>query len=112
MDAPGSSWFFQGDELGSHLKTVLTHVQRGRMQLVLTGCVRRNVVVLVGIELDFNGGDKDFKGLHPSPFGHQLYANSIARMLDDTGRSGEAVKRKDVIGTPGGCGGRELSGSL
>ncbi len=23
----------------------------------------------------------DFKGLHPSPFGHQLYANSIARML-------------------------------
>ncbi len=24
----------------------------------------------------------DFKGLHPSPFGHQLYANSIARMLD------------------------------
>jgi len=26
--------------------------------------------------------DKDFKGLHPSAFGHQLYANSIARMLD------------------------------
>jgi hypothetical protein len=26
--------------------------------------------------------DKDFKGLHPSPFGHRLYANSIARMLD------------------------------
>ena len=26
--------------------------------------------------------DKDFRGLHPSPFGHQLYANSIARMLD------------------------------
>lgn len=26
--------------------------------------------------------DKDFKGLHPSPFGHQLYANSIARLLD------------------------------
>lgn len=25
---------------------------------------------------------KDFKDLHPSPFGHQLYANSIARMLD------------------------------
>ncbi len=24
----------------------------------------------------------DFKGLHPSPFGHQLYANSIARMLN------------------------------
>jgi sialidase-1 len=24
----------------------------------------------------------DFKGLHPSPFGHQLYANSVARMLD------------------------------
>lgn len=26
--------------------------------------------------------DADFKGLHPAPFGHQLYANSIARMLD------------------------------
>lgn len=26
--------------------------------------------------------DNDFKNLHPSPFGHQLYANSIARMLD------------------------------
>ena len=26
--------------------------------------------------------EKDFKNLHPSPFGHQLYANSIARMLD------------------------------
>ena len=26
--------------------------------------------------------DKDFKDLHPSPFGHQLYANSIARMLN------------------------------
>lgn len=26
--------------------------------------------------------EKDFKGLHPSPFGHQLYANSIARMLN------------------------------
>ena len=25
--------------------------------------------------------DKDFKGLHPAPFGHQLYANSINRML-------------------------------
>jgi lysophospholipase L1-like esterase len=24
----------------------------------------------------------DFKNLHPSPFGHQLYANSVARMLD------------------------------
>ncbi len=24
----------------------------------------------------------DFKDLHPAPFGHQLYANSIARMLD------------------------------
>jgi hypothetical protein len=24
----------------------------------------------------------DFKDLHPSPFGHQLYANSIARMLN------------------------------
>ena len=26
--------------------------------------------------------DKDFKGLHPSPFGHTLYANSITRMLN------------------------------
>ncbi|MBK8093500.1 MAG: hypothetical protein IPK32_16355 [Verrucomicrobiaceae bacterium] len=26
--------------------------------------------------------DRDFKGLHPSAFGHQLYANSVARMLD------------------------------
>lgn len=26
--------------------------------------------------------NEDFKGLHPSPFGHQLYAHSIARMLD------------------------------
>lgn len=26
--------------------------------------------------------DEDFKGLHPSPFGHLLYANSIARLLD------------------------------
>ena len=25
----------------------------------------------------------DFKDLHPSPFGHSLYANSIARMLDN-----------------------------
>lgn len=24
----------------------------------------------------------DFKNLHPSPFGHQLYANSVARMLE------------------------------
>jgi sialidase-1 len=26
--------------------------------------------------------DKDFGGLHPAPFGHKLYANSIARLLD------------------------------
>ena len=26
--------------------------------------------------------DHDFKNLHPSPFGHQLYANSIARLLN------------------------------
>ena len=26
--------------------------------------------------------NQDFKGLHPSPFGHQLYANSIARLLN------------------------------
>ena len=26
--------------------------------------------------------DEDFKGLHPAPFGHQLYANSIQRMFE------------------------------
>ena len=26
--------------------------------------------------------DKDFKGLHPAPFGHQLYANSIKRLFE------------------------------
>lgn len=26
--------------------------------------------------------DKDFRNLHPSPFGHQLYANSMKRMLE------------------------------
>ena len=26
--------------------------------------------------------DQDFKNLHPSPFGHQLYANSVARLLN------------------------------
>lgn len=26
--------------------------------------------------------EKDFKDLHPSPFGHQLYTNSITRLLD------------------------------
>ncbi len=26
--------------------------------------------------------DQDFKNLHPSPFGHQLYANSAARLLN------------------------------
>ena len=26
--------------------------------------------------------DQDFKGLHPAPFGHQLYAHSIQRMFD------------------------------
>lgn len=26
--------------------------------------------------------DADFKDLHPAPFGHQLYANSITRLLD------------------------------
>jgi len=26
--------------------------------------------------------EKDFKDLHPAPFGHQLYANSIGRMFD------------------------------
>ncbi len=26
--------------------------------------------------------ERDFKNLHPSPFGHQLYANSVARLLN------------------------------
>jgi sialidase-1 len=26
--------------------------------------------------------EKDFKGLHPAPFGHRIYAQSIARLLD------------------------------
>jgi sialidase-1 len=26
--------------------------------------------------------EKDFKGLHPAPFGHELYAKSIARLFD------------------------------
>jgi hypothetical protein len=26
--------------------------------------------------------DKDFKGLHPAPFGHELYARSIGRLLN------------------------------
>lgn len=30
---------------------------------------------------EFSWAD-DFKGLHPSPFGHQLYANSVTRMLN------------------------------
>ncbi len=30
---------------------------------------------------EFNWAD-DFKNLHPSPFGHRLYANSVARMLE------------------------------
>ncbi|MFM9015996.1 MAG: SGNH/GDSL hydrolase family protein [Verrucomicrobiota bacterium] len=36
----------------------------------------------------------DFKNLHPSPFGHRLYANSVARMLDAAfaGPAADAVK--------------------
>ncbi|OHB62775.1 MAG: hypothetical protein A2Y77_18670 [Planctomycetes bacterium RBG_13_62_9] len=30
--------------------------------------------------------EKDFKNLHPSPFGHALYNRSIQRLLDDAGR--------------------------
>jgi sialidase-1 len=26
--------------------------------------------------------EKDFKGLHPAPFGHEVYARSVARLLD------------------------------
>jgi sialidase-1 len=37
---------------------------------------------------------EDFKGLHPSPFGNQLYAHSISRMLD-AAWSGPVQKPKD-----------------
>ena len=32
----------------------------------------------------FLGGSKDFKGLHPAPFGHALYAKSIGWLFDAT----------------------------
>jgi sialidase-1 len=31
--------------------------------------------------------EKDFKGLHPAPFGHELYARSIGRMLNEAWRN-------------------------
>ncbi len=34
----------------------------------------------------------DFKDLHPSPFGHQIYADSIARMLDAAWAGGAAAE--------------------
>lgn len=46
-----------------------------------------NVTLNLSLEVTdrINAGEftweKDFKGLHPSPFGHQLYANSIKRLL-------------------------------
>jgi sialidase-1 len=38
--------------------------------------------------------DGDFKNLHPSPFGHQLYANSIARMLNTAFSQSPALETK------------------
>jgi lysophospholipase L1-like esterase len=32
--------------------------------------------------------DKDFKGLHPAPFGHELYARSIGRLLNQAWKEG------------------------
>jgi lysophospholipase L1-like esterase len=32
--------------------------------------------------------DKDFKGLHPAPFGHELYARSIGRLLNHAWKEG------------------------
>ncbi|MFM7604005.1 MAG: GDSL-type esterase/lipase family protein [Prosthecobacter sp.] len=37
----------------------------------------------------------DFKNLHPSPFGHRLYANSVARMLDSAFAKPIAVSAKE-----------------
>ncbi len=47
-----------------------------------------NVTLNLSLEVTdrINAGEftwnRDFKGLHPSPFGHQLYANSITRMTE------------------------------
>lgn len=38
--------------------------------------------------------DLDFKNLHPSPFGHQLYAHSVARLLDAAFASPPASSEK------------------
>lgn len=44
--------------------------------------------------------EQDFKGLHPSPFGHQLYANSIARMLNSAFAKPLAAKAKPHVLPP------------
>lgn len=44
--------------------------------------------------------DQDFKGLHPSPFGHQLYANSIARLLNSAFAKPLAAKAKSHAPPP------------
>ncbi|HUU95630.1 MAG TPA: GDSL-type esterase/lipase family protein [Phycisphaerae bacterium] len=45
--------------------------------------------------------DKDFKNLHPSPFGHQLYANSITRMTEAAfARSRPAAARPHPLPAP------------
>ncbi len=46
--------------------------------------------------------EEDFRDLHPSPFGHRLYANSIARLLDagHDAAKGKAVKDHAVPPKP------------
>jgi lysophospholipase L1-like esterase len=44
---------------------------------------------------------EDFKNLHPSPFGHQVYANSIARMLDTAfAKPGAASAKEHPLPAP------------
>ncbi|MDO4575053.1 MAG: SGNH/GDSL hydrolase family protein [Planctomycetia bacterium] len=40
--------------------------------------------------------EKDFRDLHPAPFGHQLYANTIARLFDACWESGKTFVRKPL----------------
>lgn len=44
--------------------------------------------------------EKDFLDLHPSPYGHQLYANSIARMLDTAYAAPAKAEKHRLPGKP------------
>lgn len=47
--------------------------------------------------------EKDFKGLHPAPFGHEVYARSVARLLDAAWASplaGQAAGRPHELPKP------------